>query len=100
MKGFGLYSEGKRKLSKALKQETCMIRTKFSRENSKISVGDGSNREETRIRAELKQISQITVFTFSSVTRGTQSYLTNKTALFPSMVSLHDYLGENNFTLN
>ena len=43
MKVFGLYSEGLRKLSKAFKQENCMIRTKFSRDNSKISVGDGSN---------------------------------------------------------
>lgn len=82
MKGFGLYSEGKRKLSKAFKQENCMIRTEFSRDNSKISVGDESNREETRIGAELKQISQITVFIFSSVTRSMQRYLTDKEHFF------------------
>lgn len=62
MKGFGLYSEGKKKLSKALKQENCMIRTEFSRDNSKISLGDGSNQEEIRIRAELKHFTNHSVY--------------------------------------
>lgn len=43
MKGFGLNPGGNRKLPKAFKQENHMIRTKFQKDNSKSSIGDGLN---------------------------------------------------------
>lgn len=39
-----------------------MIRTEFSRDNSKISLGDGSNQEEIRIRAELKHFTNHSIY--------------------------------------
>lgn len=73
MKGFGLYPKGNRKLLKAFKQENYMIRTKVQKDNPESSVGDGLDKEETRIGAELKWIPPIRIFTYSSVTRGMQN---------------------------